>query len=215
MVKGYEIEEYKTVAGPAEETIVIKKSRFIAYVAPARSEAEATEFIEAIKKKHWDATHNCSAYMVGEHDEIQKASDDGEPSGTAGRPILEVIKKEGLKNVVVVVTRYFGGIMLGAGGLIRAYGQSAAEGIRAAGVIRRVLHREIHATVDYSWVGKLENEFYARGYTIKDTLYTDKVTMVVMAVDKDKEKLTDLITDLTNGQATITIGELEYITFHG
>ena len=127
---------YRTLRREASKEIVIKKSRFIGYGKPVESEAEAAAFIEAIKKKHWDATHNCSAYVIGERDEIQKQSDDGEPSGTAGKPILEVIKAQGLKNTVIVVTRYFGGIMLGAGGLIRAYTDGAVAAIEAAEAVR-------------------------------------------------------------------------------
>lgn len=125
------LERYKTVRRAGEKEIVIKKSRFIGHVRPVETEDEAIAFIEEIKKKHWNATHNCSAYMIGERDEIQKQSDDGEPSGTAGKPILEVIKNQGLKNVAIVVTRYFGGIMLGAGGLIRAYTDGAVAAIEA------------------------------------------------------------------------------------
>lgn len=110
------LERYKTVRRAGDKEIVIKKSRFIGHVMPVEREEEAVSFIEEIKKRHWNATHNCSAYMIGERDEIQKQSDDGEPSGTAGKPILEVIRNQGLKNVAIVVTRYFGGIMLGAGG---------------------------------------------------------------------------------------------------
>ena len=119
--------QYFTVKGYGEHEIIIEKSRFICYVSRATTEEEAQSFIQNIKKKHWDATHNCSAYLIGAHDQIQKANDDGEPSGTAGVPMLEVLKKRKLKDTVVVVTRYFGGIKLGAGGLIRAYSKSTSE----------------------------------------------------------------------------------------
>lgn len=121
--------DYKTVKGYGEKEIVISKSRFIAYVDRAETEEEAINFINKIKKMHYNATHNCSCYMIGEHNQIQKANDDGEPSGTAGVPMLEVLKKQGLQDTVVVVTRYFGGIKLGAGGLVRAYGKATTEGI--------------------------------------------------------------------------------------
>ncbi|UUZ90782.1 YigZ family protein [Paenibacillus sp. P25] len=155
--------QYRTVKGFGQAEIVIKKSRFIGFARPVESEEEAIQFIEGIKKEHWSATHNCSAYMIGERDEIQKASDDGEPSGTAGKPILEVIKNQGLKNVAVVVTRYFGGIMLGAGGLIRAYTDGAVAGLAAAQQVYRVLHREMLVEIDYTWLGKVENEPRGRG----------------------------------------------------
>ena len=122
---------YLTVSGYGEAEIEIQKSRFIAYVQRAEEEEAAAAFIEQIKKKHWNATHNCSAYVIGGNDQWQKADDDGEPSGTAGKPILEIIKKNQLKDTVIVVTRYFGGIKLGAGGLIRAYGKSASAGLKA------------------------------------------------------------------------------------
>jgi len=211
MARWFTIKEYRTVASATEETIIIKKSKFISYIQPVDTEEEALEFIDTIRKKHWDATHNCFAYVIGEHDHIQKASDDGEPSGTAGKPILEVIKKEHLKNVAIVVTRYFGGIMLGAGGLIRAYGQSAAEGIHKAGIVLKVLHTEVIATVDYTWVGKLENELHNRGYQITGTEYTDKVTFTILAVSGEEQKLTTLLTDLTNGQAELQRGNQLYV----
>ena len=122
------------------------------------TEEAAQNFIAEIKKQHWNPTHNCSAYLVGEHDQIQKANDDGEPSGTAGVPILEVLKKKGLKDTVVVVTRYFGGIKLGAGGLIRAYGKATSEGVEATGVVLRKLMKVVSTKIDYTWLAKIENE---------------------------------------------------------
>lgn len=163
------LERYKTVRRAGEKEIVIKKSRFIGHVRPVETEDEAIAFIEEIKKKHWNATHNCSAYMIGERDEIQKQSDDGEPSGTAGKPILEVIKNQGLKNVAIVVTRYFGGIMLGAGGLIRAYTDGAVAAIEAGEAITRVLHQEVFLELEYTWLGKVENELRNRGIRTGDT----------------------------------------------
>ena len=132
--------DYQTIQGYGESEIVIQKSRFITYVNRAETEEEAQDFINNIKEKHKSANHNCSAYIIGEHDNIQKANDDGEPSGTAGVPMLEVLKKQGLQDTVVVVTRYFGGIKLGGGGLIRAYGKATTEGIDAAKVVERKLH---------------------------------------------------------------------------
>ena len=119
------------------------------------TEEEAIDFIQSIKIKHNTATHNCSAYLIGEHDQIQKANDDGEPSGTAGVPILEVLKKQHLKDTVVVITRYFGGIKLGGGGLVRAYGKATTAGIDASGVVERRLHHLMKVVIDYGWLGKL------------------------------------------------------------
>src|SRR5579875_2615779 len=169
------LSRYYTVKAYGEHEINIQKSRFIAHVQRAESEQEAQEFIQNIKKRHWNATHNCSAYLIGEHDQIQKANDDGEPSGTAGVPILEVLKKRNLKDTVVVVTRYFGGIKLGAGGLIRAYGKAASEGLDATGIVERRLTQIIHVQIDYTWLGKLEKEIRASDYKIKEIHYLDTV----------------------------------------
>jgi uncharacterized YigZ family protein len=158
---------YLTVKGYGEREIVIQKSRFIAQVDRAKNEEEAKAFVQRIKKRHWNATHNCSAYVIGEGNGIQKANDDGEPGGTAGVPILEVLLKKGLRDTVVVVTRYFGGIKLGAGGLIRAYGRAAAEGIEAAGIVKRSLMRSMTAGFDYTWLGKDRKRVGRRALRIK------------------------------------------------
>lgn len=205
------LSKYATVRAYGSEEIVIKKSRFIGHAKPVASEEEAVAFIVAIKKEHWNATHNCSAYLIGERDQYQKALDDGEPSGTAGKPILEVIKNRGLKNVVVVVTRYFGGIMLGAGGLVRAYTDGAVAGIDAAGPIVNVLHREVYVDVDYAWYGKIENELRGRGYLVGDVSFTDRVNVLVLPEDGDADKFRAWIVDLTQGQAVLTVGEPRYI----
>lgn len=205
------LQQYYTVKGYGETEIVIEKSRFIAYVTRAETEQEAQEFIQTIKKKHWNATHNCSAYLIGENDQIQKANDDGEPGGTAGVPILEVIKKKNLKDTVVVVTRYFGGIKLGAGGLIRAYSKSASEGIKAAGVVRRKLMRVMHTKVDYSWLGKLENELRSSVYTIKEIHYLENVEFEVFVEESQTENFIKWMTELTNGQGEISEGDLLYL----
>lgn len=205
------LEQYRTVKHSAMAEIVIKKSRFIGHARPVETEQEAIQFIEGIKKEYWNATHNCSAYMIGERDEIQKASDDGEPSGTAGKPILEVIKNQGLKNVAVVVTRYFGGIMLGAGGLIRAYTDGAVAGLAAAEQVYKVLHREVLVEIDYTWLGKVENELRGRGMIMGDTSFTDKVTLCCLPYAADSETFIAWMTDLTQGQGIILPGEERYI----
>ena len=204
------LERYKTVRQYGSKEIVIKKSRFIGYAKPVESEEEAVAFIEEIKKKHWNATHNCSAYCIGERDEIQKASDDGEPSGTAGKPILEVIKHQGLKNVVIVVTRYFGGIMLGAGGLIRAYTDGAVAAIEGAEAIEKVLHQQVMIEIDYTWLGKLENELRNRETRMGETQFTDKVTLTCLPVVSESDRFIAWITDLTQGQAEIRKEEAVY-----
>ena len=204
---------YKTVKSYGEREIVISKSRFIAYVNRAETEEEALSFINKIKKLHPSATHNCSCYMVGEHDQIQKANDDGEPSGTAGVPMLEVLKKQGLKDTVVVVTRYFGGIKLGGGGLIRAYGKATTEGIDAAQVVECKVHHLIKVTVDYTWLGKVENEVRQSDYTLKEITYTDGVELDIYVLAEEEKTFTDWIIELTNGQADIKCIEKQFIEF--
>ncbi|AJS59808.1 YigZ family protein [Paenibacillus sp. IHBB 10380] len=204
------IESYLTVRQSGAKEIVIKKSRFIGHVMPVENEMEATAFIEDMKKGHWNATHNCSAYMIGERDEIQKQSDDGEPSGTAGKPILEVIRNQGLKNVAIVVTRYFGGIMLGAGGLIRAYTDGAVAAIEAGERVNRVLHQQILVEVDYTWLGKVENELRNHEIRVGETFFTDKVTIVCLPRNSEAEAFKSWIVDMTQGQSVISEGEQLY-----
>jgi uncharacterized YigZ family protein len=201
---------YSTVRQYGNQEIVIKKSRFIGHARPVATEEEAVAFIVELKKKYWDATHNCSAYLIGERDQFQKALDDGEPSGTAGKPILEVIKHRGLKNIVVVVTRYFGGIMLGAGGLVRAYTDGAVAGVDAAEPIVKVLHREIIVDVDYSWYGKIENELRGRGYRVGEVLFADRVRVQCLPEAGEAARFQAWITDVTQGQAILETGEERY-----
>lgn len=205
------LELYRTVRRHNSAEIVIKKSRFIGHVMPVQSEDEAIAFIERIKKEHWSASHNCSAYVIGEKDQFQKASDDGEPSGTAGKPILEVIKHQQLKDVVVVVTRYFGGIMLGAGGLIRAYTDATVEGLASAEQVYRALHQEVLVAIDYTWLGKVENELRNRNMLMGDTQFTDKVTLVCLPLYAERERFTAWMTDVTQGQADIVWEEARYV----
>ena len=192
-----------TVGRPSESEIVIQKSRFIGHAARVETEAEALEFINSIKSIHRSATHNCSAYVIGEHDSIQKANDDGEPSGTAGLPILEVLKKQGLKDTAVVITRYFGGIKLGGGGLIRAYGKAASEAVAAAGIVERRLHRLMKVSIDYGWLGKLENEVRQSLYPLYEIQYAENVDILVHVPVEETETFTVWINELTNGQAKI------------
>ncbi|WP_309123181.1 YigZ family protein [Paenibacillus sp.] len=202
---------YKTVRAYGEAEIVIKRSQFIGHAKPVDTEEEAVAFIEEIKSRHKQATHNCSAYMVGERDQHQKASDDGEPSGTAGKPILEVIKHQQLKNVAVVVTRYFGGIMLGAGGLVRAYTDGAVAGLAAAGAVYKVLHTPVTLTFDYSLLGTVEYELRGRGVRFGDIEYTDKVTVRCLPNASESARFIEWITDLTAGQTQIQVDGAEYV----
>jgi uncharacterized YigZ family protein len=205
------LKKYLTVKGFGEHEIVIQKSRFITHVQRAVTEEEAQSFIQEIKKKHREANHNCSAYMIGQQNQIQKANDDGEPTGTAGIPMLEVLKKRDLKDTVVVVTRYFGGIKLGGGGLIRAYGKSVSEGLNAIGVVERNLMCIMHAKMDYTWIGKVENELRSSEYQIKEIHYLDHVDFEVYVEEDKKGAYTEWMTELTNGQAEMTEGETLYL----
>lgn len=205
--------DYHTVKGYGESEIIIQKSRFLTYVNRAETEEQAQDFINSIKVKHKDATHNCSAYIIGEHDNIQKANDDGEPSGTAGVPMLEVLKKQGIKDTVVVVTRYFGGIKLGGGGLIRAYGKATTEGVTAAKVVERKLHHLMKVSIDYNWLGKVENEVRNSEYPLKDINYADSVEVHVYVKAEDESNFSDWMTEMTNGQCKIEIVEKEFLEF--
>jgi uncharacterized YigZ family protein len=205
------LSHYYTVKGYGEHEISIQKSRFICYINRAATEEEAQAFIQQIKKKHWDATHNCSAYLIGEHDLIQKANDDGEPSGTAGVPILEVLKKRQLKDTVAVVTRYFGGIKLGAGGLIRAYGSSTSEALNAIGIVERKLTRVMHTKIEYTWLGKVENELRNSHYQLKEIHYLDNVEVETFVEEGQNDQFIEWMTELTNGQGEISEGTQIYL----
>ena len=205
--------DYHTIQGYGESEIVIQKSRFITYVNRAETEEQAQEFINNIKAKHKSANHNCSAYIIGEHDNIQKANDDGEPSGTAGVPMLEVLKKQGLQDTVVVVTRYFGGIKLGGGGLIRAYGKATTEGIAVAKVVERTLHHLMKLSIDYTWLGKVENEVRNSVYPLKEIIYADQVEVLVYTKADEEEGFINWVAEITNGQAKIEIVEKEFLEF--
>jgi uncharacterized YigZ family protein len=205
--------DYYTVKEYGESELIIQKSRFLTYVLRAETENEALEFIQDIKKKHPNASHNCSAYMIGEHDTIQKANDDGEPTGTAGVPMLEVLKKQGLKDTVIVVTRYFGGVKLGGGGLIRAYGRATSEGITATGTVKRKLHHLMKVTIDYTWLGKVENEVRQSPYPLKEISYADGVNLFVYVPVAEGDVFTAWMAELTNGQAGIVSTSSEFLEF--
>ncbi|EGT3679437.1 TPA: YigZ family protein [Clostridioides difficile] len=203
---------YRTLHEFGTDEITIEKSVFIGYAKPIKSEEEALEFINEIKKKHKDATHNVWAYTVGKNMNIQRYSDDGEPQGTAGIPTLEVIKKEDLRDVVVVVTRYFGGTKLGAGGLVRAYTKGAKLGLEAGKIIYKVMYQEVKVKIDYTQLGKVQNELMNLGYFIKDTVYEDNVEIVVYSRLEDVEKLSEKMIDITSGTGKIVLGEEFYLS---
>ncbi len=203
---------YKTLHEFGTDEITIEKSTFIGYAKPIKTEEEAVEFINEIKKKHKDARHNVWAYTVGKSMNIQRYSDDGEPQGTAGIPTLEVIKKEDLRDVVVVVTRYFGGIKLGAGGLVRAYTKGAKIGLEAGKIIEKIMYQEVKIKIDYNQLGKVQNEIMNMGYFIKDTIYEDNVEIIVYSRANEKESIIERINDITSATAQIIIGEEFYLS---
>lgn len=194
---------YKTVYEGGSGEIVEKKSRFLATVRPAASEEEAAAFINEMKKKYWDAKHNCSAFTIGRNHELTRCSDDGEPSGTAGRPMLDVLLREDIHNAAVVVTRYFGGTLLGTGGLVRAYQRSTQEGLRNAVIIEKQRGFLLDIGTDYNGFGKIQYLFAQRGIAIMDTEYTEKV-VVHAAVPADmRGEVEKAVTEGTNGTAKL------------
>lgn len=210
------MELYKTVRSEAEATNIIEKSRFIAHVRPVSSKEEADAFVAEIKGKYKDATHNVPAMVIGDKFQIQWASDDGEPQGTSGAPMVQMLVKEGITNVAIVVTRYFGGIKLGTGGLVRAYTGSAKLGLEAAGIcsVREVCSLEIKA--DYTYLSKLQNmasdvlgdEEDSIKFVIKDIQYTDKVVLSMMTFPEKAEELMALLANMTSGSAEILSQEI-------
>lgn len=186
-----------TIVKDFRQEIVIEKSRFICTLKKVQSEAEAQEFIKTVKKEFWDATHNCSAYIVD--DMAQRSSDDGEPSGTAGLPMLEVLRKNKLTNTAAVVTRYFGGIKLGAGGLVRAYTNSVAEAVKATGIAQKVLVSKFSFIYDLNEVGKILNILYQQQlFEIADVEYGLKAKVILKMKDSDKEAAEAWLTESLN-----------------
>lgn len=202
---------YLTIKENGEATIEIKKSEFSCSLARTETEEEARAFIDKIKTEHRKATHNCFAYMIGLNDEIQRESDNGEPSGTAGVPILEVLKNLELHNVTAVVTRYFGGIKLGAGGLIRAYSNATSNAIEKVGVVRKVVQTELSLKVSYSAWGKLQNYLENNQVNVSDTVFMTDVTAVVYVDTPEVESFTATIVDLMNGQVEVEEGQEKYV----
>lgn len=201
------LEKYKTVYQAGTGEIIEKKSRFIGMASKAESEEEALAFIESIKKKYWDARHHCFAYVIGETCDIQRMSDDGEPAKTAGKPILDVLQGEELHDTVIVVTRYFGGTLLGTGGLVRAYTQAAKEAVASSVIITRILGAKLLIDTDYTGHGKIQYLLLQRGLTILNTEYTDRVVVEVMVPHEEKEKLVKELTEGTNGKAGLRFTE--------
>ncbi|MGM9539494.1 YigZ family protein [Anaerovibrio sp.] len=202
---------YKTTSENGTAAYEIQKSKFYAYTAHVETEAQAREFVAGIKKKHFDARHNCSAWILGADGSQQKSNDDGEPGGTAGNPILEAIKQHGLTNVAVVVTRYFGGIKLGAGGLIRAYNHTASLGLEATPQVEIKPFCPVAAEIEYPLLGTVENWIRTNGIRTRETDYLDKVTVNLLIEPRDVEKITEALTDITAARCRITAAEPEYL----
>ena len=195
------LDQYKTVLEGGTGEITEKKSRFIATVRPVSSEEEALAFLEETRKKYWDARHNCYAYSVGMNREYTRCSDDGEPSGTAGRPMLDVILGEDIYNVAVVVTRYFGGVLLGTGGLVRAYSKAVQEGFRESRIIEKKHGICLTVTTDYTGIGKIQYIAGERGIPVLGSEYTDKVVMKLLIPSEDVDSVQKAVTEGANGRA--------------
>lgn len=206
------LKEYKTVLRDAIAEYEEKKSRFIASVKPVTCEEEAIEFINRLKSKYWDASHNVYAYHIGGNNIKQRFSDDGEPSGTAGMPVMEVVKKMNLQDVAVVVTRYFGGTLLGASGLIRAYGKAASLGIEKAGVVSKLLRLETVITVEYTLYGKVQNFLLTNGYIIKNIIYKDCVEIICLIREDELELFPEALNEVTNANSLVETGSKLYVT---
>ncbi len=204
-------EECKIVYQGGEGVLVEKKSRFIATVAPAQTEEEALGFIEAMRKKYWDARHNCFAYVIGDRNELARCSDDGEPQGTAGKPMLDVLLGEGIHNAAVVVTRYFGGVLLGTGGLVRAYSGAVKAGLASSVIITRIQGVKLEISTDYTGLGKIQYILGQRGISILNPEYTDTVRLEVLLSEEIKEQVKAEITEGTNGQAGLS--EIKAVRF--
>lgn len=210
------LEQYRTVYEGGEGEITEKKSRFIATVHPVEREEEALAFLEEMKKKYWDARHNCYVYSIGMNREFTRCSDDGEPSGTAGRPMLDVILGEDIYNVAVVVTRYFGGVLLGTGGLVRAYSKAVQEGLVASKVILKQKGIALKITTDYTGLGKIQYIAGERNIPVLDSEYTDKVVMKLLVPVQDVGSVQKAITEGTNGRDGIEKDqELYYAVIDG
>ena len=198
---------YHVVYEGGEGEIIEKKSRFIATVKPVESEEEAVAFINEMKKKYWDARHNCSAFVIGANQELTRCSDDGEPAQTAGRPMLDVLLKEGITNVAVVVTRYFGGVLLGTGGLVRAYQKAVQEGLAASKIIEKREGFLLYINTDYNGIGKLQYLFAQKEISILESEYAVDVKMTVLVPLERKEEIEKAVIEHTNGTARIEWGD--------
>ncbi|MFD0437931.1 YigZ family protein [Streptomyces chartreusis] len=203
-------DEYRTVAHAGVHETEVNRSRFICALAPAATEQQAQDFLVAVRKEHADATHNCWAYVIGADAAIQKASDDGEPGGTAGVPMLQMLLRRDMRYVVAVVTRYYGGVKLGAGGLIRAYGGAVGEALDTLGTITRRRFRLATVTVDHQRAGKVQNDLRSTGREVRDVRYAEEVTIEIGLPDTDVEAFRAWLADVTAGSAGFELGGEAY-----
>lgn len=204
--------DYSSLYKGGEAEITEKKSRFIATTMPASTIEEAAAFIEQMRKKYWDARHNCYAYVIGNNNEFQKCSDDGEPSKTAGWPMLDVLLGEGIHNAVVVVTRYFGGTLLGTGGLIRAYQKAAKEGLANSTVITKKNGIQLEIYTDYNSIGKIQYILGSKDIIPVDIIYTDTVTIKLAVPKSETENLKKEIVEALNGKVEFSEGKEIYFS---
>ena len=203
---------YRTISAGSEANYEIQKSRFITHTAHVENEAAAQDFIRSMKKKYFDARHNCSAWVLGPQSSLQKSNDDGEPGGTAGNPILEAIKKNQLTDTAIVVTRYFGGIKLGAGSLIRAYGHAAVLGIEASAIVQATCFNRTAVTLDYTLLGSVENLLRQKEIRIEDKIYADNVKLILLLAPETTTSFLTELTNLTAGQAGIEMLDEVYVS---
>ena len=192
---------YRTLGQFRSAEIVIKRSRFIGWGSPVETEEEALNVLNRIRAEHPQATHHCYAYRVGLGTETIRFSDDGEPGGTAGRPILEVLQREDLRNALIVVTRYFGGTLLGAAGLVRAYTQAAKLAVDACGVVRQMPHARIKVVLDYEWVGKVQHWLQQEGAILENTEYGAQAAFQFLVPQSRAEHVRETLQEMTNGRA--------------
>ena len=211
MDKNNEIEKsYKIIVEGGEEEIEIKKSRFIGQAYPIESASDAEEIIKTVEKKYWDARHNCYAYILGEGSEVQRFSDNGEPSGTAGKPILEVLQGAGLTNTLIIVTRYFGGTLLGTGGLVRSYTQASQAAIAASKSAVMTYGQKITFNIGYDMVDKIQHAFTQMGIALENPVYGADVSYDIVVSAGNIDMVIDKITQITSARAVITEGEKGY-----
>ncbi len=208
------IENYKVIFGDYDniysDEIVEKKSRFIAYIRKVECEEDAVSFINQLKKKHYDASHNCSAFVIGKKKELVRSSDDGEPQGTAGKPMLDVLMGSDIVNIVCVVTRYFGGTKLGPGGIARAYTDATKEGLKQCKIAKMCLGARIKINTDYNTIGKILNELSKRNLSQEDSEYTDVISLTITVPMEEFEDLTAVITEISAGQSKVSLIEETY-----